>query len=160
VSFGSARPTVNADAPITMLYDPLAELAGDLATARWLLVAATIVLAGLFVEATALLRRSHLIVLMTAFLLVAVPGVTGWMFARFLGEQGWSGRPLTERVEPEYDWVDRSVGPGACVRGACATFWSSPKSRSRSCFWSAPGCSSGRWCSCTTCRWALTRATS
>ncbi len=107
--------TVNSDAPISALYRPIVRMSGSLTTARVALVVATIVLTALFVLATVLLRRSQLTALAVAFLLVAVPSLTAYMFVRVLDVNGWSGRPLTDTPQPSYDWVDRIVGEHATV---------------------------------------------
>jgi hypothetical protein len=107
--------TVNSDGPISALYRPLVDAAGSLTSTRGLLVAATIVLAVLFVQASILFRPRLLTSVFVGFLLVAIPAITAYMFARVFDEVGWSGRPVSALPEAGFDWVDRTVGADARV---------------------------------------------
>jgi hypothetical protein len=108
-------PQVNSDGPIYALIRPIVDMSGSLATARGALVVATVVLSTLFVQASILLRPTLFAVVAVGFAVVALPSLTGYMLARFFEVNGWSGRPLTYRQEPLFDWVDRTVGDGGRV---------------------------------------------
>ncbi len=142
-------PQLNSDGPIYALVRPIVDMSGSLATARGALVVATVILSVLFVQAAILLRPRLFAGLAVGFVAVALPFITGYMLVRFFEVNGWSGRPLTSRPEPRYDWVDRAVGTARVVSRWCRTPSRRPTSSTSS---SGATTSSGTSRSCTTSR--------
>lgn len=103
--------TITPDTPASSLYRPLVALTGGLTVTRSLLAAATCVL----VTVAIVLPRRALRPLTIAYIVVCLPLLTWFMFDRFFGEQGWSGRPVTAQVHGTLDWIDAAVGPNAAV---------------------------------------------
>jgi hypothetical protein len=103
------------DTPISAVYRPLVRAVHSTGNARVLLVSATLVLTVLFALGAALLRHSHVTVLLVLLLCITSPYMTGYLLARLFDANGWSDRPLTRSEEGVYDWVDHAVGAHASV---------------------------------------------
>jgi hypothetical protein len=123
---------LNIDTPVSMLNDPLLEIAHKLAgsgtdlapevlaaqdhrIAHIILVAGTIVLTALFVEASLLLRRTYLVAVLAAVTAIALPLETRYAFERLFAVNGTAGRPLTYDQGGVFNWVDRTLGTEASV---------------------------------------------
>src|SRR5262249_4110420 len=107
--------TVNSDGPMSALFRPIVDAVGSLGSARVALVAVTLEVAAMFVIGAILLPRRWVARLSVAFVLVAMPSLTAYMFVRLLDHNSWSGRPITISPDPPYDWVDAIVGGNASV---------------------------------------------
>ena len=105
---------LNVDSPVAVLNGALLDLGGSVHGARWLLTLATIVVALSFLLASAFLRR-RFVVLVIVLAVLTIPAQTALTFNRLLTVDGTSGRPITQDQGVVFDWIDRSVGPGASV---------------------------------------------
>jgi hypothetical protein len=108
-------PTLNPDTPASAFYTPLVHMAHTLTAARVFLVLATVWVSVMFVLGGALLRRTHLAALVTAYLIVAFAGLTIYTFDHLFRTNGLSGRPVTQSEKGVFDWVDEAVGTTASV---------------------------------------------
>jgi hypothetical protein len=106
---------LNVDTPVSVLDDRLLDLAGSQRGAQLLLALATVALATLFLQATALLRRRLVTALLVALAVASLSGETAYAFTRLFGTNGTSGRPLTLDQGVVFDWVDRRLGRDASV---------------------------------------------
>jgi hypothetical protein len=104
---------LNVDTPISTLDDRILALAHSLAHARIALAVGTVLLAGLFVEASLLMRRTHLAIALAVLTAVTLPLETRYAFQRLFAVDGTSGRPLTLDQGVVFNWVDRTLGPDA-----------------------------------------------
>jgi hypothetical protein len=102
---------LNVDRPLALAYEQVVDLAGSTGTARLLLVAATVVLAALFVEGSLLLPRAAVAAIVAVLAVAALPSLAAGAFVRFLDRPGTSGRPVTLDQGVVFDWIDRAVGP-------------------------------------------------
>jgi hypothetical protein len=108
-------PTLNPDTPASAFYTPLVRMTHTLTAARIFLVIATLWISGMFALGSELLRRAHVTVLVTAFLLVAFPTLTIYTFDHLFRTNGLSLRPITRNENGVYNWVDEAVRPTASV---------------------------------------------
>jgi hypothetical protein len=106
---------LNIDTPISVLDDKILALAHSVGRAQAALIVATIVLAALFVEASLLMRRTHLAAALALLVALALPAETAYAFSRLFDVNGTSGRPLTLDQGVVFSWLDRTVGPDASV---------------------------------------------
>jgi len=99
----------NVDSPVSLLNEPLLEIAGTAHGVQLLLAFTTIV-------ATLLLLAGRRVAVVLASLAVlAAPAETGAAFTRLLTHDGTSGRPLTVDQSVVFDWIDRKLGTSAKV---------------------------------------------
>ena len=108
-------PKLNIDTPVSILHDELLEVVHSHRAAHVTLVAGTIVVTALFVEASIFLRRAYLVALLVLVLAVALPLETRYAFQRLFAIDGTTGRPLTLDQGVVFDFVDRILGPSARV---------------------------------------------
>jgi hypothetical protein len=101
---------LNADTPASVLNDWLLSTMRGLNGTRVFLVLAAIVIALLYVEATAFVRRTYVIAAIAALLVVALPAETAYGFKRLFAVNGTSGLPMTLDQSVVFNWVDRVVG--------------------------------------------------
>jgi hypothetical protein len=106
---------LNVDSPITALNRTLLELGGSVNGARVLLAFATIVVVGLLLLGSAILRRRQLTVVLIVIAFLAIPAQTALAFTRLLTVDGTSGRPITVDQSVVFDWIDRDLGSSAKV---------------------------------------------
>jgi hypothetical protein len=106
---------LNTDSPIAYLYKPIVDAAGGTGGAQIVLIAATIVLAGLFVAATAFVRRDILTAALLVLIGIALPVDTASAFQHLFKPIDYAERPLTHSNAGTLDWIDRSVGTDAQV---------------------------------------------
>jgi hypothetical protein len=104
---------LNADTPISALDDKVLAVAHSVAHARIALVAGTILVAALFLEASLLMRRTHLAVLLAVLTAITLPLETRYAFERLFAVNGTSGRPISLDQGVVFDWLDRTIGPRA-----------------------------------------------
>jgi hypothetical protein len=69
----------------------------------------------LYLEATILLRRSHVAAVLVALTVAALPAETTYAFLQLLRHNGTAGRPVTVQQGGVFDWIDRTVGTNASV---------------------------------------------
>jgi hypothetical protein len=108
-------PTIDDDAVAGALYKPLAHAFGSLAGARVALVLVTIVGTALLALAGWLVPRNRPALAVAGVLLLALPTTTAYAFARFLGNDDWANRPITNPQVGQFAWVDQTLGRGADV---------------------------------------------
>jgi hypothetical protein len=106
---------VNADTPVSIFYHPLLELTGSRWGMQVALVAAAIVLTGLFVLASTASRRETLALALIVLTVGLLASETGYVYARLFGTTSYSNRPLTAPIPSSLSWVDAAVGPHANV---------------------------------------------
>jgi hypothetical protein len=106
---------LNVDSPITALNRTLLGLGGSVNGARVLLAFATIVVVGLLLLGSAILRRRQLTVVLIVIAFLAIPAQTALAFTRLLTVDGTSGRPITVDQSVVFDWIDRDLGSSAKV---------------------------------------------
>ncbi len=105
---------LNVDSPSAIVNNRLLEIA---TSARWAHVALAIaapVLAMLFVQATALLPRRPLAVLLALAALV-LPAQAAYAFDRLFSVIGTAGLPITQDQRSVFTWIDTGVPPGSRV---------------------------------------------
>ena len=103
------------DTPISALYHPIVQLSHNLTNARIALAGITIALAFLFLQWSAFLRTSRLVIPVACFTLCALAGTTTYTFFRFFDTNGQSGRPITQSEAGINDFIDERVGAQAGV---------------------------------------------
>ena len=101
---------LNADTPASILNDWLLSTMHGLSGARVFLVLAVIVVALVYVEATAFIRRAYVVALISTLLVIALPAETAYGFKRLFAVNGTSGLPMTLDQSVVFNWVDRVVG--------------------------------------------------
>jgi hypothetical protein len=106
---------LNVDSPITALNRTLLDIGGSVNGARVLLAFATIIVVGLLLVGSAILRRRQLTVLLVVISFLAIPAQTALAFTRLLTVDGTSGRPITQDQSVVFDWIDRDLGTNAKV---------------------------------------------
>jgi hypothetical protein len=106
---------LNVDSPVAVLNGALLDLGGSVNGARLLLAFATIVVAMLFLLASASISRRRFVAVLVTLAALTMPAETGLAFNRLLTVDGTSGRPITLDQSSVFDWIDRKVGPGANV---------------------------------------------
>jgi hypothetical protein len=106
---------LNVDSPVAVLNGALLDLGGSVNGARLLLAFATIVVAMLFLLASASISRRPVVAVLVTLAALTMPAETGLAFNRLLTVDGTSGRPITLDQSSVFDWIDREVGPGANV---------------------------------------------
>jgi hypothetical protein len=102
---------LNVDTPVAVLDDALVRSAHSLASARAVLVLATVVLTLLFLQAAQLLRRRHLAVVLALLTLVALPAEAAYAWVRLFRGPDTAGRPLTRPDADRFTWLDETLGP-------------------------------------------------
>ena len=119
VGFATAKlpryDKLNVDTPVATLDDWLVRSAQSIASARAALVLATIVLTLLFVQATHLLRRPQLALLLALLTLAALPAEAAYAWVRLFRGPDTAGRPLTRPQADRFTWLDQALGPSAKV---------------------------------------------
>jgi hypothetical protein len=108
-----ALPTytkLNVDSPLAILNDELLELATSATWARVLLVLATLIAAGLLLEAAIFLPRRVVGIAAAVLLTVALPAEAVYAFDRLFAVDGTNGLPVTLDQRTVFGWVDRVVG--------------------------------------------------
>jgi hypothetical protein len=98
------------DSPVATVNDYLRSSLGSLDATRAFLIAATVVLALLFVQGSLLLPHRYLATALVLLLLVGLPLETRHVFDNLFRYNGASGRPITVAQGGVFDWVDRTVG--------------------------------------------------
>ena len=115
VGFGVAKlpryDKLNVDTPVAALDDALVRSAHSLASARAVLVLATLVLTLLFLQASHLLRRRHLAVALALLTLAALPAEAAYAWVRLFRGPDTAGRPLTRPDAGRFTWLDQTLGP-------------------------------------------------
>jgi hypothetical protein len=115
VGFGVARlpryDKLNVDTPVAVLDDGLVRSAHSLASARAVLVLATLVLTLLFLQAARLLRRRHLAVVLALLTLAVLPAEAAYAWVRLFRGPDTAGRPLTHPQAERFTWLDQMLGP-------------------------------------------------
>jgi hypothetical protein len=111
----STQFPLSFDSPIAQPYHFVESLAGGRTALSIVLVATTLVLAGLFAAGSRLVKAPLFTAGLTAVLIVAALTDTGLTFAKLFSRPGHSGRPLTRSESGVLDWVDLAVGSGANV---------------------------------------------
>ncbi len=106
ISFGK----LNVDSPVAYMNETLLRIGGSESGAELLLAFVAIVVMLLL-----LLAGRRVAVALAALAIVLAPVQTAAAFARLLGHDGTSGRPVTLDQSTVFDWVDRKVGAGADV---------------------------------------------
>src|SRR5262249_21899858 len=104
---------LNVDTPISALDDKVLAIAHSLSHARIALAAGTVLLAALFVEASLLMRRTHLAVVLGVLTAITLPLETRYAFERLFAVNGTSGRPISLDQGVVFNWIDRTIGPHA-----------------------------------------------
>lgn len=104
-----------ADSPASAIDNYLRSTLGGLDGARAFLAAAAVVAALLAVEVRALLRPRGAVAVLAVLALALACAQTSYAFVRLFRVPGTSGLPLTQDESNVFDWVDRTVGPGASV---------------------------------------------
>jgi hypothetical protein len=94
----------NVDSPVAYLNERLLALGGSESGAQLLLSFLTIVVLLL------LLAPRRVAVALAVLAVVLAPVQTGLAFARLLGHDGTSGRPITLDQSVVFDWLDRKAG--------------------------------------------------
>jgi hypothetical protein len=102
--------TIDNDAVAGSLYKPLADAFGGLTGARVALVLFTVGTAAVVVLVGRFVPRARPAVAIAMLLFVALPGTTAYAFARFLGNDDWANRPVTNPQVGQFTWVDQTVG--------------------------------------------------
>jgi hypothetical protein len=114
VGFGVAKlpryDKLNVDTPVAVLDDAVIRSAHSLASARAVLVLATVVLTLLFLQAARLLRRRHLAVVLALLALAALPAETAYAWVRLFRGPDTAGRPLTRPDADRFAWLDQTLG--------------------------------------------------
>ena len=82
---------------------------------RIFLAVVAVLLVLFYLEATVLLRRSHLAAVLVALTMVALPAEMTYAFLQLLRHNGTAGRPVTVQQGGVFDWIDRTVGTHASV---------------------------------------------
>jgi hypothetical protein len=115
VGFGVAElpryDKLNVDTPVAVLDDALVRSAHSLASARAVLVLATVVLTLVFLQAARLLRRRHLAVVLALLTLAALPAEAAYAWVRLFRVPDTAGRPLTRPDADRFTWLDQTLGP-------------------------------------------------
>ena len=106
---------LNSDAPILFVWRPIVRAAHGMTEAQVSLVVVTLLLTGLFALGNRYLSHRSLTAIATGLAVVVMPLLTVYMFDRLLGQNSWSGRPVTRSESGVFDWVDRSLGTRANV---------------------------------------------
>jgi hypothetical protein len=106
----AATGPLDADSPVSILYHPVARLAGGRTGAALLLAAATVVLALLFLAAARWLGPRRLTVVVAVLLLLGLPAESAYTMQRLLTRNGTSGRPLTATQSANLEWLDQVLG--------------------------------------------------
>jgi hypothetical protein len=101
----------NVDLPIAVHNNWLLDLAGSVSGVQLLLGLVTIVAGLLLVLAS----TRHVVVLLLAVAVLALPANTVAAFAKLFTADGTSGRPLTLDQGVVFNWVDRKLGTDAKV---------------------------------------------
>jgi hypothetical protein len=114
VGFGGAKlpryDKLNVDTPVAVLDDALLRSAHSLASARAVLVLATVVLTLLFLQAARLLRHRQLAVVLALLTLAALPAETAYAWTRLFRGPDTAGRPLTRPEADRFTWLDQTLG--------------------------------------------------
>jgi hypothetical protein len=107
--------TIDDDAVAGALYKPLVHAFGSLTGARTALVVFTLAGTAAIALAGRFAPRLRPAIATAAVLAVALPVTTAYSFARFLGNDDWANRPITNPQVDQFAWVDRTVGRNANV---------------------------------------------
>jgi hypothetical protein len=105
----------NVDLPIAFHNNWLLDLAGSVGGVQLLLGVVTIAAAMLLLLAATFLQWRHVVVLLLAVAVLAMPAQTVAAFARLFTADGTSGRPLTLDQGVVFNWIDRKLGTDANV---------------------------------------------
>jgi hypothetical protein len=108
-------PTIDDDAVAGALYKPLVHAFGSLTGARIALVVLTLAGTALLAAAGRLVPRLRPSLVVAVLAFVALPVTTAYAFDRFLTNDDWANRPVTDPQVDQYAWVDRTVGRNARV---------------------------------------------
>lgn len=107
--------TLNVDTPVSALDDGLKSFAGSTGGARVLLVAGTAIVVVLFLQASLLLRRRSVAIVLAVLALAASFAQTGHSFSRLFGGDEAAGRPLQGNQGIRLGWIDATLGSDADV---------------------------------------------
>jgi len=121
---------LNVDTPTAVLDDVLFDVVHGRHAARIVLIVGMVLLTAIFVQASLLLRRAHLAVLLGFLVALLLPAETGYAFSRLFAVNGTSGRPISLDQGVVFDWVDRTIGTNADVAmvpspSILADYWAS-----------------------------------
>ena len=121
---------LNVDTPTAAFDDVLFDIVHSHREAHVVLIVGTLLLTVIFVQASLLLRRAHLAVLLALLVALLLPAETGYAFSRLFRVNGTSGRPLSLDQGVVFDWVDRTIGTNANVAmipspSILADYWAS-----------------------------------
>lgn len=125
---------LDVGSPVGVVISYLRSSLHSVAGTRIFLAVVAVLVVLFYLEATVLLRRSHLVAALVALTMVALPGEMTYAFLQLLRHNGTAGRPVTLQQGGVFDWIDRTVGTHAAVTmvpypysqidsGAAVAYW-------------------------------------